>query len=240
MVYKFMYNFLLFFIYSVIGYIVEVISVSLINKKITFSRGYLIGPYLPIFGTGSMLINLFLTKYKNDVITLFVMGVVVCCVLEYFTSLIMEKIFKLRWWDYSSKKFNLNGRICLETGSLFGLGGILIVYVINPFLVFLLNLFSKYLLIIIGFIIFIIMLVDFILSTFTIVKLKVDLSKFRNCDATAMIREEVKKDLLKYRYFHNRLFKAFPELSKRDVYIINIKNMLKKHKELKHKKDIER
>jgi uncharacterized membrane protein len=167
------------------------------------------------------------------------MGVVVCCVLEYFTSLIMEKIFKLRWWDYSSKKFNLNGRICLETGTLFGLGGILIVYVINPFLVYLLDLFSNNLLIIIGFIAFIIMFVDFILSTFTIVKLKVDLSKFRNCDATAMIREEVKKDLFKYRYFHNRLFKAFPEITKKDVYIINIKNMLKKHKEAKQKKDEE-
>jgi uncharacterized membrane protein len=232
-----MYNYLLFFIYSVIGYIVEVISVSLINKKITFSRGYLIGPYLPIFGTGSMLINLFLTKYKNDIITLFVMGVVVCCVLEYFTSLIMEKIFKLRWWDYSSKKFNLNGRICLETGALFGLGGILIVYVINPLLTFLLNLFSNKLIIIIGLIILIIMFIDFILSTFTIIKLKVDLSRFKNCDATAMIREEIKKDLFKYRYFHNRLFKAFPEITKRDAYIINIKNMLKKHKESKQKKD---
>jgi uncharacterized membrane protein len=228
--YKIIFIFLMFFIYSVIGYLIEVTSVSATNKKLTFSRGYLIGPYLPIFGFGAIIIDLFLTKYKNDSIVLFVMAVFCCCTLEYFTSLLMEKLFKLRWWDYSDKKFNLNGRICLETGVLFGLGGFFIVYVLSPivrhFLYFLPNKF----LIIIGIFIFIIMLIDLILSTFTIIKLKVDTSMLKSLDATELVKEEIKKDLLKYRYFHNRLFKAFPAITKNDANITKIKNMLNKIK----------
>ena len=65
---------------------------------------------------------------------LFALSIIVCSILEYFTSYIMEKLFKVRWWDYSDKKFNINGRICLETMVPFGILGTLIVCYINPFL----------------------------------------------------------------------------------------------------------
>lgn len=106
--------FLLFFIYSVMGWILE-ITCKFIEYKKFANRGFLIGPYCPIYGFGALFITLFLGRYSNDIIALFVMTILICGVLEYFTSYIMEKIFKLRWWDYSRRKYNINGRICLDT-----------------------------------------------------------------------------------------------------------------------------
>ena len=134
MIYNFAYYFMIFMIFSIFGYLCEVVSVSIIDKRINLNRGYFIGPYLPIFGFGSLFILLFLNKYRNDYLVLFVLGMISCCILEYFTSYVLEKIFRLRWWDYSDKKFNINGRISLETGLLFGFGSIGIVWFTNNFL----------------------------------------------------------------------------------------------------------
>ena len=101
---------LLFMIYSFLGWLMEVITVSVEAKKVV-NRGFLIGPYCPIYGIGAVLITLVLSRYKYDPLVLFVMTMVSCGVLEYLTSWAMEVIFKARWWDYSHEKFNLDGRI---------------------------------------------------------------------------------------------------------------------------------
>lgn len=233
--FKLCYFFLMFVIYSFIGYLIEVTCVSFNQKKIVFSRGYLIGPYLPIFGVGAMVVTFFLSKYKGDVFTLAVMTMVCCCILEYYTSLILEKIFKLRWWDYSDKKFNLNGRICLETGVMFGLGGVFIVRVLNPLMKSFLGLFSKKVIIILGIILFFVMLIDFGVSTFAIIRLKIDTSKFINQDATRTIKEEVSRSLRRYRYLHSRLLNAFPEMSRENETINKIRETLDKLKKPRKK-----
>lgn len=227
------YIFLIFFIYSVIGYIVEILSVSLIEKKFIFSRGYLIGPYLPIFGFGSVIITLCLNKYQNDIVALFILAMFFCCTLEYFTSFFLEKIFKLRWWNYKDKKYNLNGRICLETGIMFGFGGIAIEKVTNPLIFTFLNIFSLNTLEIIAFILFLIIICDFVVSTYAIVKLEIDTNKYLNQDATKFVKEEVRKSLQKYRHFHNRLFKAFPAIPTNDTNIMKIKEIVNSYKNKK-------
>ena len=126
--------FLLFFTYSVLGWIMEVTK-TLIDKKKFVNRGFLIGPYCPIYGFGALLITFLLKKYTADPIALFIMAIVVCGILEYLTSYFMEKIFHARWWDYSQKKYNINGRVCLDTIIPFGLLGMFIMYVSNPFLI---------------------------------------------------------------------------------------------------------
>ena len=98
--------FLLFIIYSVVGWIIEIIDVAILNKKIV-NRGFLIGPYCPVYGVGALLMLIFLNKYVYDPFILFCMSFLICGILEYLTSYIMEKLFKARWWDYSSNKFNL-------------------------------------------------------------------------------------------------------------------------------------
>ena len=130
--YIFLLYFALFLIYSFLGWVIEVASCSKIQKKFV-DRGFLIGPYCPIYGTAALIIILLLKKYENDLAVLFVMSIVVCSVIEYVTSYIMEKLFKTRWWNYSDKPFNINGRICLSNSFLFGFLGVLLVYFINPF-----------------------------------------------------------------------------------------------------------
>ena len=143
MLYKICYIFLLFIIYSFLGWIVEVIANLIENKKF-INRGFLIGPYCPIYGVGLLIIINFLKSYVNSYIIVFVMSMFICMTLEYLTSYVMEKLFNGRWWDYSDKKFNINGRVCLETTIPFGLGGMAIMYIVNPFLDKILNLFIMY------------------------------------------------------------------------------------------------
>ena len=232
--YELAYTMILFFIFSVIGYILEVISVFTKEKRIVLSRGYLIGPYIPVFGFGGLIITFFLSNYQDNIITLFVLGVVYCCSLEYFTSYLMEKIFHLRWWDYSYRKYNLNGRICLETGFMFGFGSLFVVKLCNPFVYSILDKLSRSTICTIGLILFIIMFSDFVLSTFTIVRLKIDTSKYVNTDATLVIKKEVKESIRKYSFFYKRLFEAFPTLSRDNIYFVKVKQIIDKI--VKHKK----
>ena len=96
---------LLFFIYSVLGWCLENISQFIEYHKLT-NRGFFIGPYCPIYGVGATLLHLLLSSYAKDPIVLFLLSIIVCATLEYFTSWLMEKLFKARWWDYSNKKYN--------------------------------------------------------------------------------------------------------------------------------------
>ncbi len=130
---------LIFFTYSFAGWFMESVGGILKVKKFV-NRGFLIGPYCPVYGYGVVLITLLLDKYKTDIALVFVLSVLICGVLEYLTSYYMEKLFNARWWDYHNRKFNINGRICLETLLPFGIGGTLILCFINPLLI---NIFTK-------------------------------------------------------------------------------------------------
>ena len=94
---------LLFFIYSFAGWLMETVQISIRQKKFV-NRGFLIGPYCPIYGCGVILITLLLQKYAGDIPLTFILSILICGTLEYMTSYVMEKIFKARWWDYSRIK----------------------------------------------------------------------------------------------------------------------------------------
>ena len=212
--------FLLFIIYSIFGWICEIIFIFLQDRKIV-NRGFLIGPYCPIYGCGCILLVTLLQSYINEPIVLFTLSVIICAILEYFTSWSMEKVFKMRWWDYTQNKFNINGRICLETMIPFGLGGVVIVHFVNPFLLKILNMLSKNLLSAIAFLIALIFIIDNLLSFNIIFNLKT-ITKGLKKDSTAEIKSYVNKAVQKNKYMYKRLLSAFPA-----VKII---------KSLKHKK----
>jgi len=226
--YKFCFFFLLYFIYCVIIYILECIYCSILNKKIVSNRGFLIGPYLSIYGTGAICILFLLKKYVNDPITLFIMASLVATILEYFTSFIMEKIFKARWWDYSEQKFNINGRVCLKNSVLFGIGSFFVVYIVNPFIFRLLHSFNKTLIIVLGIIFLIVYILDIIISVFTIYKIREN-SISINKDLTEEISEQVKKRFLKNKYFYNRLLSAYPRVKNIKTYN-RLKELIDKNK----------
>jgi uncharacterized membrane protein len=220
-----MYLFLIFFFYSVLGYIIEVIACFAYTKKFNPSRGYLIGPYIPVFGFGAIIMVNLLDKYKNDIIVLFILSMVICSLVEYFASLLMEKIFKLRWWDYSHESFNINGRICLKNSLLFGIGGVLITKYFHPIFNNLLLSFSNNIIIVLGSIFFIIIISDAVISTFIISKLNIDTKKYANKDATKVVKEQVAKSLNKYSLFYKRVLKAYPHINF-NVNIIKIKEYM--------------
>lgn len=199
----------MFYCYSILGWLVECIDCTIENKKIVCNRGFLIGPYCPIYGCGALYMYFFLNRYYNDPITLFIMAVVGTSIIEYITSFLMEKIFKARWWDYSHMKFNLEGRICLRNSLSFGILGILFVYVVNPVFLSAIKKIPAIVLIIISIILFISFLIDSILTFSIMNSLKNKLSSVRK-DSTSDIDKLVKEILSKNTFYFNKLFKAFP------------------------------
>ena len=202
---------LLFFIYSLIGWIVELITYGLENKRIT-DRGFLIGPYLPIYGTGGILMTLLLQKYANDPLVVILIGAIVCSALEYITSFLMEKLFKARWWDYSHMKFNINGRVCLLYAILFGLGGYVVIAFINPFLFSVFDSIPNLALNIVAITLSVILLIDYVITFRIINNIKKINVKFSLQDNTEEITKKVKQTLAEKSALYRRLLNAFPKL----------------------------
>lgn len=119
-----------FMIYSVVGWIYETTLCSITDRRFV-NRGFLNGPYCPIYGSGALLDVLVLGRIENPFL-LFILGVLVTCSLEYLTSYVMEKLFKARWWDYSDKKFNIGGRVCLLGAVVFGLFSVVLIKLLHP------------------------------------------------------------------------------------------------------------
>lgn len=125
---------MMFFLFSIIGWTWEV-SLHLVTEGVFVNRGVLHGPWLPIYGSGGILILTLLNRLRKNPVIEFVAIIIVCGTIEYFTSFILEHLTGgKRWWDYSGYFLNLHGRICAEGLLIFGLGGIGIVYVLAPLL----------------------------------------------------------------------------------------------------------
>ena len=122
---------LFFFACSAAGWLMEVVC-KLVELRRFINRGFLIGPCCPIYGCGAVAITLLLSRYRGDFLSVFALSMVLCGTLEYVTSYLMEKLFHARWWDYSQKHFNLNGRVCANTLIPFGLFGLLLVEFVQP------------------------------------------------------------------------------------------------------------
>ena len=126
--------FLLYIAYSVLGWCGEMLYCSIPKGHICEKRGFLNGFLCPIYGHGALLVLYCLHGgFRNPVLT-FIFGAIVTSILEYFTSWIMEKLFHMRWWDYSHYKFQINGRVCLLNSACFGLASVLLCHVVQPWL----------------------------------------------------------------------------------------------------------
>lgn len=225
------YYFLLFMIYSVAGWLLEV-TCKYIDYKKFINRGFLIGPYCPIYGFGAVLITFLLYRYEEDPIVLFLMTILICGALEYFTSWAMEKIFKARWWDYSKRKFNLDGRICLGTLVPFGVFGLILTYITNPFLLNCLNNANLIVLNTIAVILFIIYIVDNIISTIIILgfrKATITIGRKERADNTEEITKKVKEILAQKSWGYKRLIDAFPSLETIKIRIKEITDEVKEN-----------
>lgn len=208
--------FLLFMVYAIAGWIMEVICKSIEAKKF-IDRGFMIGPYCPIYGWGAIAITILLHRYTDDWIVLFLMSVITCGVLEYVTSYVMEKLFHARWWDYSKRKYNINGRVCLETLIPFGILGLIIMYVTNPFILSQFAKVPEQTLNIIAIVLFVIFSIDGLISLVVVSNVRTTSTKLNannggTMDNTEEMTAKVKEVLLGKSVLHRRLIHAYPNL----------------------------
>ena len=227
---------ILFAIYSVIGWIME-ITLGLAQKRKFVNRGFLIGPYCPIYGFGGVAITILLSNFmitidKVSLIdSIWISSIVImfiCGALEYITSYVMEKLFHARWWDYKNFKFNINGRICLETLIPFTIiGQIILRYASPTFINILSNMPSIWLHILTG-----TFLVIFITDIFISYNIIHSFKKVSNeaKDNTEEITKKV-KEIISKTWRGKRLISAFPNL---DIEVIREK-IRKKVEESKKK-----
>ena len=184
---QFAYYFLLFILYSFGGWIVECIWTYFMKRKLE-NRGFLFGPICPIYGVGSLICVLLIGPLHLSWLLEFLLMVVLCDVIEYITSVVLEKIYHVRWWDYTTEsKLHLNGRISIETSIGFGVGGIFILHLIQPFFSNLLGLLNLPALLITSSILFIVFVADILLSMIAISNIK-GVFKGGTVDLTAEIK----------------------------------------------------
>lgn len=150
-----------FVFFSIIGFISEVIYCSLNKRK---SGKALYGPWCPLYGLGGLLIISIVSHVPENMFIIYLVSVLVASFTEYLVSVILEMIFDMKWWDYSFKKFNLNGRICLENSLLFGVLGILIFYFYLPLKVYMISICDPLLLKIIVYLLFTAMCIDGVIT----------------------------------------------------------------------------
>lgn len=235
--------FIYFIIYSFIGYVVEVIFMSIPNKKIV-NRGFLCGPICPIYGLGAVGMILFLKRYVHDYVALFIFGALIASVLEYIVSYVLEKIFHNKWWDYSQNKFNINGRVCLLNAFLFGICSIILIEFIHPFISKYVLRIPKMWLIVIFVILLILILADTIFSCVVAYNLRsrlIIVEELKNEKLSMLpnlFEDKLKQKVDKLKVYPSRLLKAFPDVlnNYKDEFDIMKKNV-KKTKKINNKKN---
>lgn len=190
--YSFSEAFLIFIFFSVFGWVCEVAFVGIFSEHKFVNRGMLHEPLCPIYGFGGCTILLLPEQVLASWVILFVSSMILCTVLEYFVSWLLEKIFHTQWWDYSKNKFNLNGRICLLNSILFGVLGLLVVHFIQPyvlkFLAFIGDKWIKYL----AEGIFCILVVDIIITVRKLIDFSEALTKMKT--VAEMLRDRYKNE----------------------------------------------
>lgn len=207
------YLVLLFFVFSVLGWCMEVVLKYLEFHRF-INRGFLIGPYCPIYGSGVVFITVMVSAIagvERSVGTTFTISFIGCGVLEYLVSAYLEKRFHARWWDYSTKPMNLNGRIWIGNLILFGIGGTIIIEIINPITYALFEQIPETMLYISTGAIVFIFSADYIISHFIMrfVKVSVEGSE---ADDTESISKEIRMLLNDKSILYKRIADAYPNV----------------------------
>ena len=134
-----LYHILAFFlIYSCLGWCVEVVYAAATTGQLV-NRGFLNGPVCPIYGFGMILVLFFLTPLEDNLLLLYLGGVILPSALELVGGWALYKLYRTRWWDYTDKPFNIGGYVCLEFSLMWGVGAMVMVKVIHPTLAALVN-----------------------------------------------------------------------------------------------------
>lgn len=126
-----LFYFFLFLAGCLVGWIYEEIF-YLVTEGILEKRGFLYGPYLPVYGFGALLMQLLLKRFKGKPAVVFLLSAVITGVLEYITGVLMWAVWHRRWWDYTGLFWNIDGYVCLRSVLSFAVGGLILLYILEP------------------------------------------------------------------------------------------------------------
>ncbi len=230
---------LTFYIYGFVGWIWESFICPIITRHKIKNSGFLIGPIVPIYGVGAIVVSLLFSPQERY-ISIFFEGAFVACVIEYITSYVMEKMYHRRWWDYSDKAFHVNGRVCLEGFLIFGLFSVVAVKYVQPYLLEKLLRYQSTFLIVVATSLTTILVIDFAYTVVTLTHLDDRLDEFikdveefaqktfdefeqnkHNIYELLLLIKKTDKKIYKQalqdkKYFDKRIIKAFPQLVNKD------------------------
>lgn len=228
-----------FYIYGFAGWVWESFLCPILTKHRIRNSGFLIGPIVPIYGVGALVVSLLFSP-DESVLSIFIEGAFVACIIEYMTSWIMETLYQRRWWDYSDKAFNVNGRVCLEGFLVFGLFSVIAVKYVQPALVQKIVYYDSTLLIVVATALTTTLFIDLVSTVISLTHLDErlelfvkDIEEFAEhaldefesgrksaYEILVMLKQKDKnmyKQALKgKKYSDKRIIKAFPQLVKKD------------------------
>ena len=124
---------IIFIIGSFVGYIYEEFFSLIVDKEL-INSGFMYGPYVPVYGFGAVFIVYLLNRFKSHPTLVFILAMIVTGVVEYITGFGLMKIYNDRWWDYTGLLLNVDGYVCLRSVLSFAIGGMLLIYIIYPFI----------------------------------------------------------------------------------------------------------
>lgn len=136
--YKLGEYFVYFIIYSFVGWLIESVLISIINRRLVH-RGSMKGPFLLIYGFGAIFILLFLSPFSNNIIVLFLASLILMTIWEYLVHWFLELLYKRKWWDYSFNFLNIHGRVCLFYSLCWGFLGVILIIFLHPFVMKIVN-----------------------------------------------------------------------------------------------------
>lgn len=211
----------IFFLFSVAGWIMEV-TLKFIQFHRFINRGFLVGPYCPIYGWGAVTVAVLVGGVfarQGTVGETFLAGMVLCGALEYFTSWYMEKVFHARWWDYSQKPMNLHGRIWIGNLLLFGAASVVIVKLIVPLLLHWMSLWPRLAVEIAAGAVVVVMGADYGVSHVLMNQVKREIDA-QDGDSTEEIAKKVRELLRSRSVFLRRIQSAYPNAQPRSKRLV--------------------
>lgn len=211
-----MYQLLWFFlVYAFLGWLGET-ALAAARKGRLINRGFLSAPFSPVYGLASVLFALFLPELREDPIFLFLLGMILATALELATGVLLERIFRQKWWDYSDERWNFQGYICLKYSLIWGVLAVLSLFVFNPLLTRLIALIPRPLGNLLLLILFILLAIDFLGSWAALVQLNGALKEPTEI-SRRWKRISNALDNAVTRYIQRRMARAYPNLEKERI-----------------------
>lgn len=170
---------LYFFIYSICGWILESIFKTIYEKR-WVNSGFLHSPLCPIYGVGAVMMILFLSSFKNNIFLLFIAAFVILSVLEYFVGWLLETLFNTKYWDYTTNRLNIKGRVCIFNSVIWGILGVIFIQFLHPAIEGKVNFISNTYLLISNLILLAVLITDTVLTVVKVTSINKALEKFKD------------------------------------------------------------